>query len=263
MPSTDAWHVTRTLRALELVAMGPASAAEVADQLQIHVRTARRLLNRLVAEEYLTRTTDHRRRYVATTRIVALAGQVMERTELVQAARPMVSRLRDETGGTAHVSVPSLLAVMCVLHDSGHDPRAIPSLGERIPCHATAAGKALLAFRPRWRDHVLREPLEAYTAGTLVEPVALEAEARRIAARGYAIEDREYRMTDRAVAAPVFSHTGEAVAALGISDAAARMPARRCAELGVAVARVAAGLSEALGHDGSAATPESRMVIHG
>jgi len=43
----EAWHVTRTLRAMELLALAPRSAPELADGLGVHVRTARRVLKRL------------------------------------------------------------------------------------------------------------------------------------------------------------------------------------------------------------------------
>jgi DNA-binding Lrp family transcriptional regulator len=32
-----------------------------------------------------------------------------------------------------------------------------------VPCHCTAAGKALLARREAWREEVLEQPLESFT----------------------------------------------------------------------------------------------------
>jgi DNA-binding IclR family transcriptional regulator len=43
----EAWFAARTMRALELIAFEPLSAPRVAHLLEIHPRTARRLLNRL------------------------------------------------------------------------------------------------------------------------------------------------------------------------------------------------------------------------
>jgi IclR family transcriptional regulator, KDG regulon repressor len=263
MSASESWHVARTLRALEVLALGPHSAAEIADALMIHPRTARRLLGRLVEEGYLTRTQGPRRKYVSTLRLVAVAGQVVESTEVVQAAEPYLTRLHDETGAAAHLSVPSLLAVLCVLHAAGEQHAPVPSLGERIPCHATAAGKALLAFRPSWRAHVLTQPLEPFTPRTLTEPERLDAESRAIRARGYALEDGEYRIGEVGIAAPVFDHTREAIAALGVSGAAERLPARRMRELGGVVARMAAAVSEALGYASGSGEAAAQAMAHG
>ena len=244
MPAHEAWHVTRTMRALEVLAMGPMSAVEVADALQIHPRTARRMLNRLVHEAYVTRGPEPRRKYVATLRIVALAGQVAENSEFVLAARPYLKRLHEETGMCGHLTVPSLLTVLCLLHVGEHTLATLPSIGERVPAHATAAGKALLAMRPQWCVHVLRQPLERFTEATLVEPEALLAELHAIAERGWALEDDEYQYGVRGLAAPVRGHNGQVVAALGVSGSGADLPL----DLGPLVAQMAAAMSEAIGY---------------
>jgi DNA-binding IclR family transcriptional regulator len=240
----EAWHVSRTLRALEFVALGPRSAGDVADALGIHVRTARRLLERLVEEGYLARQPGPRRHYVSTMRVVALAGHVVEHNELVRVARPFLARLQAECGQVAHLTVPSLLSVLCALHEMGGGTTTHPSLGERVPAHATAAGKALLGARPEWRRHVLAQPLERFTIRTLVDSRVLEEDVLVARMSGYAVEDGEYREGIRAVAAPVFSHTGEAVGALGV---AGELEAARLHQLGKVAAQMAAGLSEALG----------------
>jgi DNA-binding IclR family transcriptional regulator len=89
--------VARTLRALEALALAPHSALDLADALLIHPRTARRMLDRLVHEGLATRTQDPPRKYVATLRLVALAGQVVQNTELTQAAQPHLCRLTEDT----------------------------------------------------------------------------------------------------------------------------------------------------------------------
>jgi DNA-binding MarR family transcriptional regulator len=86
----EAWHVVRTLRALEMLAVAPRSAPELAAGLLVHVRTARRILTRLEAEGYVYLSDGRRRQYRPTMRIVALAGQVVARAELTQTAVPYV-----------------------------------------------------------------------------------------------------------------------------------------------------------------------------
>jgi len=249
MSAPEAWHVTRTLRAMELLAVRPRSAPELAEALGVHVRTARRVLKRLDSEGYVALTDDRRRRYRPTMRVVALAGQVVERAELPVAALPHVSALRERLGMSCHLCVPSHLFALCLVHDEGGSSGACrPHLRELVPCHCTAAGKALLAWRDGWRDAVLEQPLASFTERTNVGPESLRRELARTVARGYAVEDREYDAATRGIAAPVFAESGEAVAALAAVAPAAALDANRWSEVGAAVVGAAGALSAELGH---------------
>jgi DNA-binding IclR family transcriptional regulator len=245
MSAIEAYYVTRTMRALELLAFGPLSAPQVAAALQTHPRTARRMLQRLADEEYVVRLDEPRGRYALTMRLVAVAGQALDHMELPRLTAPFVALLHAETMLTAHLVVPSYDRVLCVAHcDGGRIPE--PGLRELIPAHCTAGGKALLAERDRWRESLLNRTLNAYTERTVTDPGAVEHEAVATRQRGYAIEDGEYRLGVQAVAAPVRDRGGAAIAAVGVSTTG-RMDVERvsgdvmsvAAALSVAVARSA------------------------
>jgi DNA-binding IclR family transcriptional regulator len=220
VPPLEAWYAARAMQALEVLAFQPLSAPQLAAALQVHPRTARRLLNRLRDEGYLSRTDDARRLYAPTMRLVALAGQIVARARLAERAVPVVAALHEETGAVAHLAVPSYRSVLCVVHGNGAGPAA-PGLHELAPAHCTATGKALLGHRDAWRDSVLSLPLGRRTARTITDPAALAADVERVRTRGYATEEGENRSEERGVAAPVFAATGEAVAALGLTTGAA------------------------------------------
>jgi DNA-binding IclR family transcriptional regulator len=249
MSAPEAWHVTRTLRAMELLAVRPRSAPELADALGVHVRTARRVLKRLDGEGYVTLTDDRRRRYRPTMRVVALAGQVVERAELPATALPHVTGLRKHLGASCHLCVPSHMFALCLVHDEGEGAGGCrPHLRELVPCHCTAAGKALLAWREEWRDAVLEQPLASFTERTSIGPESLRRELARTVARGYSVEDREYDEVTRGLAAPVFAEGGEAVAALAVVAPVEHLQADRYSEVGGAVVEAAAALSAELGY---------------
>jgi IclR family transcriptional regulator, acetate operon repressor len=251
----EAWHVTRTLRAMELLAVEPRSAPELADALGVHVRTARRVLKRLESEGYVVVSEDRRRRYRPTMRVVALAGLVVEHAELTAVAVPCVTALRDLLGEDCHFCVPSHLFALCLVHaPAGASDKPRPQLRELVPCHCTAAGKALLAWREPWREAVLSQRLEAFTDRTTVGPEALRRELARTVVRGYAVEDREFEPDTRGIAAPVFDDKQEAVAAIAVTAPRERLPAERYSEIGAAVTGAAAELSERLGCEPSDAT---------
>jgi DNA-binding IclR family transcriptional regulator len=228
---------------MELLAMRPRSPPELADGLGVHVRTARRILKRFESEGYVTALGGHHR-YRLTTRVVAVAGQALEQSPWIRAAGARVVALQAEVGGTCHLSVPSLLSALCLVHWAGDMAASQrPQLRELVPCHCTAAGKALLAWREPWREAVLAQPLTRFTDRTMTAPDWLRRELGRTAARGYSIEDREYEADTRGVGAPVLSQTGEAVAALAVVAPVAELPAERYAEISGAVMEAAAALS--------------------
>jgi DNA-binding IclR family transcriptional regulator len=222
--TADAFAAGRTLQAIELLSFQPASAPQLAGAMRIHPRTARRLLNRLVADGWLTRSPGRARTYAPTMRIVAMAAQLAESGALPRLAAPVVERLHAETGAAAHLVVPCYGSVLCLVHRGGERDLP-PGLRELMPCHATAAGKALLAHRDAWRASVLAKPLGARTSRTITDPSELAEHLVAVRSRGYAVEGGEHVPGVRGIGAPVHGYGGEAVGALAISGPEASLPA--------------------------------------
>jgi DNA-binding IclR family transcriptional regulator len=205
------------MRLLELLAFAPLSAPQLAAALHAQPRTVRRVLARLVDDGYVTVRSERRRVYEPTMRLVALAGQVVENSPIARTARPYVALLRERTGATTHLVVPSYQSILCLVHAAPAGSAVRPQLRELVPAHCTAGGKVLLAWRERWRESVLSAPLERCTERTIVDPDALRRTLHRIRSTGHATEDGEYQQDVRALAAPLLV-AGEAVAAITVSD---------------------------------------------
>ncbi len=74
--------------------------------------------------------------------------------------------------------------------------------GREIPLHATAAGKAILAFmEEQQREGIYRKGLRAVTRHTITDPVRLEEELEAVRRREYATEtmENEYGITAIAI----------------------------------------------------------------
>lgn len=251
MSATEAFFVTRTMQAMEVLAFQPCSAPQVAGSLRVHPRTARRLLNKLVAEGWLTRSEGRRRIYAPTRRLIALGAQLADRDPLALAARPTVTRLHDETVLTAHLAIPSYSSTLCLVHRAG-GPDARPQLRELVPAHATAAGKVLLAFRDPWRLDVLSRPLDPLTPRTLVDAKELADETARAAERGYALDDGEFVPELRGVAVPVRDAAGTVPASLAVAGPAAELPPDRIDGLVALLRARAAEIERAVREDARA-----------
>jgi DNA-binding IclR family transcriptional regulator len=134
----EAYFASRAMLTMEILAFGPATVTQLADELQVHSRTARRLVNRMVHDGWLVRHDGPRPRYEPTLRMVALAAQFAARSRLIGAARPVVADLSRETGGAVHLVIPSYRDTLRLLRavDGG-----VAEVRDLAPAHATAAGK--------------------------------------------------------------------------------------------------------------------------
>jgi DNA-binding IclR family transcriptional regulator len=217
--ATEAYFASRAMQALEVLAFGPSTTTRVADELRVHPRTARRLLNRMVHDGWLIRRDGPRPTYTPTLRIVALAAQFAHRTPLVRHALDLMGELPLVSREAVHLVVPSYRSTLRLVRASGAH---VPALRDLAPAHATAGGKLLLAFREPWAHAVvLAAPLAAVTDHTLTDPGQLRADLARTRERGWALEDEEHRAGVRALAVPVRGGDDDVIAALALSASGA------------------------------------------
>jgi len=115
--------------------------------------------------------------------------------------------------------------------------------------HSSGSGKALLAHYPPERlAHLIESHgLPAATEKTIVTPQALRHNLDQARVRGFAVDDEEAAHGIRCVAAPIFDHTGEVIAAISISGPASRIIDERIASLGERVHTGARSLSRLIG----------------
>jgi DNA-binding IclR family transcriptional regulator len=101
--------------------------------------------------------------------------------------------------------------------------------GDTVRLHASAMGKAFLAFAPGDPRALIEAlgPLESYTTHTIVTPEGLTAELAAIRRRGFARNDAERYDGVVGVAAPVLDGAGQARAAVGLQGPASRLGRRR------------------------------------
>ncbi|MFC4565414.1 IclR family transcriptional regulator [Nocardiopsis mangrovi] len=178
---------------------------------------------------------------------LALGLAYLDQLDLRSVAARHLRELARCTGHACHLVVLEGRDAVCALTAGAAAAPRTPA-GLRIPVHRSAAGKAILAFGPPdLVDDVLRSGLARATAKTITDPDAFRAELRRVRRRGYAVADRENDPGVRCVAAPVFDHDREPVAAVGVAASPRGLPVARVRELGPRVAAVAARITAGLG----------------
>lgn len=167
--------------------------------------------------------------------------------KLPEIARPVIQALLLEVEETVNVSMLDQREVVCVAQAESHAPvRAFFRLGRRLPIHASAAGKAILAVASdAYRETLLQGAgFERFTEGTLTSRKALDADLAGVAKRGWAIDDEEHTVGMRCVSAAILSEAGEPAGAVSVSAPSVRMAPERMELLGQRVKETAGVLSE-------------------
>ena len=192
---------------------GSLSLTDIAESSGLPLSTTHRLVNELTDWGFLSRGVSGR--YQLGIRLWELAQNTGR--QLREAARPYVQDLFSLTGETSHLAIRAGIEVLYIdrVYGSKRVPRA-SRVGGRLPMHATAVGKVILAFDEYWvRDAYLNRQLERQTAHTHVDPGKLAAELALVREQGYATTLEEMRLGACSIAVPVF-HTRRLGAALGM-----------------------------------------------
>jgi DNA-binding IclR family transcriptional regulator len=197
---------TVTSKALALLSAfetGPTalSLSDLAERADLPLSTAHRLVGELVAWGALER--DANGRYTVGLRLWEVAqnaGRYLRDT-----AHPHLQDLFSLTHETAHIAIRDGREALYIdrIYGSTRVPRA-SRVGGRLPLHATAVGKVLLAHEEEWvREAYLAHRLEAATRHTHVNPGRLAAELRKVRDEGYATTQEEVREGSCSIAVPV------------------------------------------------------------
>ncbi len=245
--------VSRALDILEAFAIGQEElgVTELSRKLKLHKNNVFRLLATLETRGYVEQDKDSGN-YRLGIKTFEVASVFLHHLGLARQARADLEQLALETNETAYLGVLEGPSVVCVdMVETGQPVRVVPMLGRRLPAHATALGKAQLAYRPQeeleqlWKRH---EP-EGVTPRTATDPGRLAEELARVAAQDVAVEDEEFQPGVRGVAAPVRDYARRVVGAIGVAGPAFRLPIERIErELTPRVKATAQQISKRLGY---------------
>ena len=243
--------VVRSLRLLEeIAASAETGLIELTRRTGLSPSTTHRLLATLIECGYVVQGPNSNR-YRLGHRVAALSGSIDDRlARLRAAARPSMSRLRDEYDETTNLSVLDGHNLVYVDQlGSSRAVRMFTRIGSHVPAYATGSGKAMLAFSPEslLEELYATEPYEQFAPNTVTSAERLREELERIRGRGYALDREEYDEGVVCVAAPIFNHAG-VLGALSVSGPASRMYRLDLALAGEQVAGAGLEISRELGY---------------
>jgi IclR family acetate operon transcriptional repressor len=241
----------RALDLMESVAMAEQGAGltELAKATGLAPSTAHRLLKTLQQRRYVSHDAERGLWFVGVQSFTVGAAFLRTRN-VVAAARPIMRQLMEDSGESVSLAVlDGADAVYLAQIECRAMMRALARPGGRAPLHCSGVGKALLAALGEEERAPLygRVQFTRYTEHTLGDPAALDAALRPIASQGFAVDNEEFALGLRCVAAAIRDEYGEPVAAISCSGPTARVTVDRIAPLGRLVAAAAADIAAALG----------------
>ena len=221
-PSSQVKSATRTLDIIEYIVAHdrPLVAQDIAVALGIPVSSLSYLLGTLVDRGYLNRDG---RRYSAGPGLQRLQARPGGFT-LAERAAPLVRTLRVQLNETTSFFVRTGWEVEAIVTETSDQALryAVPT-GSRLPMHALASGKALLAALPD--DELDRYFAESertrFTPTTVTAEKALRRDLAEVRRTGFAITDEEYSLGIRGIAR-VVTMGGEPVGSLSVGIPKAR-----------------------------------------
>lgn len=220
----DRYLSNSLVRGLQILKMFTAetptlSLAEIANNLGVSRTTPFRLLYTLQAMEYL-RQVENTKRYELTPKVLELGFTYLNTVQLPEIAKPYLEKLRDETGASAHIGILDRREVVYISRVAARGVSTVNvTIGSRLPAHATAIGKSLLAFQSKEKlnEILFGTELQPFTAQTKTQILELQQELNDIRKQGYAVSNEEFESGIHSIAAPIFDREGAAIAAVNIA----------------------------------------------
>jgi DNA-binding IclR family transcriptional regulator len=242
--------VDRAARILKVLASGPRrlGVSEIADRLGLTRPTVHGLLQTLQAHGFVEQDRESDK-YQLGAGLLQLGNSFLDLSELRARSLVHAERLAGRADAAVRVGVMHGESVVIVHHVFRPDSTLqILEVGAELPLHASALGKAMLAYSSEQAvADLLAEPLTRLTSRTL-SASALRDQLADVRERGFAYERDEAILGESSVAAPIFDHSGHAVGAIGVVGDTERIVPRGPAKpLIGAVAEAARGVSRELG----------------
>jgi DNA-binding IclR family transcriptional regulator len=191
------------------------SLTEIARLSGLPISTAHRLATELAAWGMLERNSDGLYRVGSQLRTIAMAAGNVSPV-FHERARRVLDDLSTALRCVARLGVLDGFAVAYMEKSAPNRP--VSAVFEPLPAHATAMGKALLAYAPSHLvEKIIDRGLPVYTALTVTRPDRLRRALGVTRLTRLAVARHELDPRECAVAAPVFGAGGAVVAALELS----------------------------------------------
>jgi DNA-binding IclR family transcriptional regulator len=239
----------RTIRILEYLAgeQSPRNVTEISKALGLPKNSVFRIGRTMLAFGYLE---EEEKAFRISPKFFSLAYKGLRSGNLFLQAHDAMQDLREEFNetvmlGALHGNSITILEVL----PSFEFIRFQVEPGHQVPLHASAPGKAMVAFSsPQTQNELLDNmSFTRYTDKTIPGKQALRAAMDRILKDGYATDEGEEVKNIHCIASPVFDNRGYAIASIWVSGPWFRLTVEKFPQIGKSVLQHALAVSRRLG----------------
>jgi DNA-binding IclR family transcriptional regulator len=190
--------------------------SDIARRLGVAKSTAHRLLTSLRSHGLAERNPETGQ-YRLGVHLFELGQLAQERMRLRSSAMPLLEELRQASGLTVQLAIPTGVDVLYVERlETLRGLQLMSGVGRRQPVHATASGKAIAAYDPELAQRRRVAGFPALTDGTIRTAADFDRVLALVRRHGVATNLGEAQPGCSAVAAPVLESSGRAVAAISL-----------------------------------------------
>lgn len=192
--------------------------SDLAISLGLAKSTVSRLMSTLASEGFVIKDPETQK-YRLGLSILTLSGVITSNFEITREAAPVVTKLVNELGESAHLAILEGLDTIYIHKvECNHPVKVLTHLGKRNPAYCTSSGKVLLAHSTdEVISQVIENGLHPYTRKTITDPIKLRNALKTIKEQGYALSKDELLDGVTTIAAPLFDYTGKVVAAITVT----------------------------------------------
>jgi DNA-binding IclR family transcriptional regulator len=193
--------------------------SDVAEELDVARSTAHDYLTTLEEVGYLVREDEQ---FYLGLRFLRYGAAARKRLDYLDAIIPTLEQYAEKSGEALwFVAEEAGKGIYVIEKKSSQAARMTGGkVGEKVPLHASAAGKLILAHQPDARLEEL--DLSAFTQETITDQETLQKEIHAVREMGVAYNDAEHMPRLRGVACPVY-RDGSLIGSVGIGGPAARI----------------------------------------
>ncbi|MEW6262193.1 MAG: IclR family transcriptional regulator [Thermodesulfobacteriota bacterium] len=246
--------IKRAVEVLELFLKEPRAMTvpEIVTKLNLPRTTAHEIVNTMVKLGCLRRDDVHTNKVFLGFRLFELGSAYAANFDLITEGRKVAAEIVALCDETVQMAIrEGTEAIFIAKVECSKAVRLVSTVGSRLPAHCTAVGKMLLSSLSKTEITNLynsRDQLQKMTANSITSVARLLEELETVRRRGFSYDDCESNVDVRCVAAPIYNHRGEMVAAMSISVPVTRMTMSKRGELADLIRKGAEGLSRRLGH---------------
>lgn len=223
--------------------------SDISSSLGLNKSTVSRTMATLASEGFVFKDPETKK-YRLGFSILTLSGIINSNMDIVRESQPILNKLVETLGETAHISIFDHLEVVYLQKvECNHPVRFLTHVGKRNPPYCTSSGKVLLAYSsPDVIETIISQGLKQYTKNTITDPERLRSHLNEIRENGYAYSVEEFSEGVITIAAPIYDYTGKVIAALSVVGPKQRIQQQKIPSFAKKVISASQEISQNMGY---------------